>query len=148
MDKEWPPRKTVDTSFEEIENAPVVAGARSHESTGRPGRCGVVRRRVGEHVAIRQGQARHTEIVCAFAWFLCGIVASNSRDGHLRFRREWGLVASMDAPRGASMVAGRGWERVRVAKRPDSNGVEPIWHDSWHDSSSKGSSWALSEQWL
>ena len=46
------------------------------------------------------------------------------------------------------MVAGRGWERVRVAKRPDSNG-EPIWHDSWHDSSSKGSSWALSERrWL
>eukprot|EP01043_Picozoa_sp_COSAG02_P000673 COSAG02_NODE_13_length_57813_cov_14.298276_7_plen_107_part_00 len=75
-----------------------------------------------------------------------GIVASKSQDGHLRFRREWGLVASLEAPRGASMVAERGWERMRVAKRPDSNG-EPIWL-IWHDSSSKGSSWALSERWL
>eukprot|EP01043_Picozoa_sp_COSAG02_P093297 COSAG02_NODE_29827_length_562_cov_0.829374_1_plen_37_part_10 len=28
----------------------------------------------------------------------------------------------MGAPRGAPVVAERGWERVRVAKRPDSNG--------------------------
>ena len=85
--------------------------------------------------------------VCGFGLGWAMAIASKSRDGHLRFRREWGLVASLEAPRGASMVAERGWERVRVAKRPDSNG-EPIWHDSWHDSSSKGSSWALSEQWF
>ena len=53
-------------------------------------------------------------------------VASKSQDGHPGFRREWGLLASMGATRPlgrvALVVAEGGWERVRVAKRPDSSG--------------------------